>query len=234
MSSRRASARSLLAIGGVVFLLGLAWGTWKKPGFWVDPQQHGDRLMKAGDYKEAEAAYKDPWHIGTAQYRNGDFKEAIETFARVPGATGAFNRGNAQLMHGAYDDAIKSYDRALGFKPGWKEADENKALAIARKQVIDDAGENRDQESADAYDPDQTVFDQKGDEQPSQDSKPDMNSQVLTDANLRATWLRRVQTSPADFLQAKFAYQAAHEVAKDQSDAEADHPASQDPAEQNP
>jgi Ca-activated chloride channel family protein len=30
----------------------------------------------------------------------------------------------------------------------------------------------------------------------------------LTDEELRGLWLRRVQTKPADFLRAKFAYQA--------------------------
>jgi Ca-activated chloride channel family protein len=38
-----------------------------------------------------------------------------------------------------------------------------------------------------------------------------MNGEQMSDADLRATWLRRVQTSPGDFLQAKFAYQAAHQ-----------------------
>lgn len=222
MSTRKINQKPLLAVAILAAVAGLAWGTWKNPDFWMSPQRHGDRLMKAGDFKAAEAVYKDPWHIGTAQYRNGDFKEAVETFARVPGATGAFNRGNALLMHGAYDAAIQSYDRALGFRPGWKEAEENKALAIARKKVIDDAGENRSEESADAYRPDETVFDQKGDDQQNQDKKPNMNSEVLTDANLRATWLRRVQTSPGDFLQAKFAYQAAHENSNGQSEADSD------------
>ncbi|SDP77385.1 hypothetical protein [Desulforhopalus singaporensis] len=32
----------------------------------------------------------------------------------------------------------------------------------------------------------------------------------LSDAEMRAMWLRRVQTKPADFLRAKFAYQLAN------------------------
>ena len=32
---------------------------------------------------------------------------------------------------------------------------------------------------------------------------------AMSDAELRNRWLRRVQTAPADFLRAKFAYQAA-------------------------
>ncbi|GAB3282528.1 hypothetical protein [Parahaliea aestuarii] len=200
---RTAGAAALL-----LALLILAFGSWRDPEFWRGADRRGDHLMKAKDYKAAAAAYSDPWRKAVAQYRNGDFEDAARTFARVPGADGAFDQGNAWLMHGAYEDAVKSYDRALGFRPGWTAAEENKALAIARKKKIDDAGKNRDQESADAYTPDDIAFDQRGDQKKQPPS--DMNQVELSDAELRSTWLRRVQTSPGDFLRAKFAYQAAH------------------------
>lgn len=202
--------RTVLAYAGVVVAVSatLAWGTWRDPDFWMTAGQRGDRLMAAKQYEQAAKTYEDPWRIGTAQYRNGDFEAAATTFARVPGAVGAFDQGNSFLMHGKYDDAIKSYDRALGFRPRWQEAVDNKAIAQARKQRIEDAGKNREQESAEAYKPDEIVVDQKGEDSK---SKPqDLNSSDLSDAELRATWLRRVQTTPGDFLQAKFAYQAAH------------------------
>jgi Ca-activated chloride channel family protein len=203
----------------VLLVVVLGYGTWRDPDFWSTPDRRGDRLMKAEHYEEAESVYADPWRIGVAQYRNGDFKEAAPTFARVPGAAGAFDQGNALLMHGAYDEAIASYDRALGFRPGWQEAIDNKALALARKQRIDDAGADREQESAGAYDPDETVVDQSGDDKKSEPQ--DMNGEALSDEDLRATWLRRVQTTPGDFLRAKFAYQAAHEQAPATPDATA-------------
>lgn len=185
----------------------LAYGSINNPNFWRNATQRGDRLMAEKNYRAASKAYDDPWRIGVAQYRNGDFKAAAQTFTRVPGANGAFNSGNALLMQGQYDAAIAAYDRALGFRPGWQAARDNQALAVARKQRIDTAGEQREQKSTDAYSPDGTVVDHKGDERK---SKPlDMNS-PLSDAELRASWLRRVQTTPADFLRAKFAYQAEH------------------------
>lgn len=201
--------RAILIGLAALLLAGLGFGTWRDPEFWITADQRGDQLFAAGDFDRAGQTYREPWRIGTAQYRNGDFEAAARTFARVPGAVGAFDQGNAWLMHGKYDAAIESYDRALGFRPGWTLAEDNKALAQARKRRIDEAGDNRDQESAEAYDPDQTVFDQKGDDQ-----KPppqDLNAQDLSDAALRATWLRRVQTTPADFLRAKFAYQASRD-----------------------
>jgi Ca-activated chloride channel family protein len=203
------SGRSLLISVSVLFTATLIYGSATNPQFWLSADQRGDRLMAQKQFRQAATAYTDPWHIGVAQYRNGDFKQAAQTFARVPGAVGAYNQGNACLMQGAYDDAIASYDRALGFRPGWQEAEENKALAQARQKSIDDAGKSRAEESAEAYKPDATVFDQKGEDHEVQPKT--INGEQMSDAELRASWLRRVQTSPGDFLQAKFAYQAAHQ-----------------------
>jgi Ca-activated chloride channel family protein len=198
--------RALVIFGLAVAVL-LIGGTVRNANFWETPAQRGDALMREKRFAEAAKAYRDPWQIGTAQYRNGDFEAAAKTFARVPGATGAFDQGNAWLMHGGYDQAIAAYDRALGFRPGWKEAEENKALAAARKAKIDASGDNRDQEQGDTKKPDEIVFDQKGEDKKGQPTE--MASEEVSDEELRATWLRRVQTTPADFLRAKFAYQAA-------------------------
>lgn len=195
---------------GIAFLLGFAIalgaGTVRNPEFWQSCARRGDRLFAKKAFAEAAVAYQSPDRIGAAQYRNGDFEAAAKTFARVPGAEGAYNQGNAWLMHGQYDDAIKSYNRALGFHPQWKEAEDNKTLAIARKQLIDDAGEDR-RESADAYDPDDLVMDINEDHK--QGEPTQLNGGEMSDEELRTIWLRRVQTTPGDFLQAKFAYQAA-------------------------
>jgi Ca-activated chloride channel family protein len=192
-----------------LFLLPLVIGTIRNPQFWRSADKHGDRLFAEKKYAAAAKAYADPWRIGAAQYRNGDFEAAAKTFARAPGAVGAFNQGNAWLMRGKYDLAIESYNRALGFHPQWKLAEDNKSLAVARQKALDDSGEDRAEESAGAYQPDDVVLDQKGDDK--QDQPTDMNGQQMSDEELRASWLRRVQTTPGDFLRKKFAYQAAHQ-----------------------
>ena len=199
----------MLALGFVLLVvLVLVLESVRNPNFWTTPNQRGDGLLRAGKFAEAAKAYADPWRIGVAQYRNGDFEAAAKTFARVPGADGAYNQGNAWLMHGKYDAAVASYDRALGFRPGWNEAEENKALALARKAKIEASGQERDQEQTTDEKPDDIVFDQKGE---NQKSKPvELAGGEISDEQLRATWLRRVQTTPGDFLRAKFAYQAAN------------------------
>ncbi len=189
-----------------LFLSVLITGTVRNPHFWQTADQRGEHLFAQKRYADAAKAYADPWRIGVAQYRDGNFEAAAQTFARVPGSEGAFDQGNAWLMHGKYDEAIESYDRALGFRPGWKAAEENKALAVARKQLLEAAGKDAAQEQTGEDKPDRIVFDQKGDDQKGE--PVEMNGEKMSDEELRATWLRRVQTTPGDFLRAKFAYQA--------------------------
>jgi Ca-activated chloride channel family protein len=203
------SFASVQVVAVVLFVLILAAGTIRNPHFWLTADQRGDHLLVEKKFAEAAKAYSDPFRIGVAQYRNGDSEAAAKTFARVPGAVGAFDQGNAWLMRGKYDAAIESYDRALGFHPGWKEAEDNKALALARKQMLAESSKHRAEESANAYKPQEIKFDLKGE---NQKGKPtEMNGKKMSDAELRAMWLRRVQTTPGDFLRAKFAYQAAEQ-----------------------
>ena len=197
----------LLSILVVGFITVLVIGAAREPDFWRTPDRRGDALFRAGKFAEASNIYSDPARIGVAQYRNAEFDAAVKTFSRVPGAVGAFNQGNALVMLGKYDAAIQSYDRALGFRPGWQEAEENKSIAMIRKKRLDESSKNREIESAEAYDPDKIAFDMKGKDQKALPTE--MTQGTMSDAELRATWLRQVQTTPGDFLRAKFAYQAS-------------------------
>jgi Ca-activated chloride channel homolog len=195
------------------FVLVLLVGTVRNRNFWSSPDHRGDALFRGSKFAEAAKTYTDPMHQGVALYRAGDFEKAAKAFVRVPGAAGAFNQGDALLMHGAYDQAIDAFDRALGFHPGWREAEENRALAMARRDSIKkQAGdEGSDQE------PDQTVINLNA--KPT-GQKPDQSAggDQLSDQELQATWLRRVQTTPGDFLRVKFAYQARKKPGDEQKE----------------
>lgn len=182
-------------------------GTFRDPHFWRTADRKGEMLLREKRFAEAAKAYDDPLRAGVAQYRDGAFEAAAHAFARVPGAVGDYNQGNAWLMHGQYDRAIACYDRALKVRADWQDAVENRALAIARKARLDASGKDRDQEQADAYDPDEIVNDQKGED--SAGKEIELSQSDVSDETLRATWLRQVKTTPGEFLKAKFAFQAA-------------------------
>jgi Ca-activated chloride channel family protein len=178
------------------------FGPWRRPELWLTPDQRADRLFREGMYHEAAEAYADSFRRGIAFYRAGDFKSAEGAFARSGSPDAAYNRGNALVLSGKYDDAIWSYDRALSLRPDWKDAAENRALAVVRRDRLRFQGGD---EIGGQEKPDAVLFDNK--QNCAGEAVQVGAGEALSDDELRALWLRRVQTRPADFLRAKFSFQ---------------------------
>jgi Ca-activated chloride channel homolog len=190
---------------GVVFALWLLITDHRLPiTFFLTPDQEGRRHFQRREFTEAAKAFRDPLWQGAAWYRAGEFEKAAQAFARRSSAEALYNQGNAWLMRGKYDTAITCYDRALEKCPGWKEAIENRALAAARLKRIEAPGGDMGDQKIGA---DGIVFDKKA-KNAGQDTEV-AGGKALSDQEMQALWLRRVQTRPADFLKAKFAYQQA-------------------------
>ncbi len=193
----------LLALAGMLVFFGPS----ERPELWFTPDQLGEQLLREEKFAEAAKAFADPARQGVALFRAGDFKAAVAAFARDGSPEGAFNGGNALVMLGKYDDAIKRYDRALSLRPGWKDAQENRALAVVRRDRLKTEGGD---ETGGQTKPDEVVF---GKNKQSQGEPVQVaGGQPLSDDELRALWLRRVQTKPADFLRAKFAFEAQQQA----------------------
>lgn len=176
--------------------------TWA--GLWFSPDQQGQRLMNRGDFNAAAEAFRDPTRKGIAQYRAGDFARAEQSFARVSSAEASYNRGICLILLGKYEAAIKQFDAALAERPDWNDAIVNRGIAEARAQLVEAKGGDLGDQQIGA---DEIKFD-KNKREGGQETVID-GQKVGDDAAMQALWLRRVQTKPADFLKAKFAYQLA-------------------------
>lgn len=171
----------------------------------LTPDQTGYRLFKEGRYKAAAQTFIDPQWKAVTHYRNGDFKEAVAILGGYDNPEAAFNQGNSLLMLGKYEQAVQRYERALDLKPGWRAAEENLQIAAIRAERMKKEGGEMTGGQLEA---DEIVFtrgkssDNSGEEVIEEQSR-------LSDAEMRAVWLRNVQTRPADFLRSKFAYQQA-------------------------
>ena len=176
---------------------------------WLTPDQQGQRLMDQGEYQQAAGKFTTPEKIGAALFLAGDFEKAASVFGRANGAEATYNRGNALIMLGQYDGAIEAYQNALGKRADWPEAQQNLQIAILRKQALappdDDFGGTGGQLEAD-----EIVFDESGRvNKSSSEQVIDAADQSLGEDAMRAMWLRKVETRPADFLAARFNYQLA-------------------------
>jgi Ca-activated chloride channel family protein len=186
---------------------------------WFTPDQQGQRLMDQGQYREASEKFTTPERIGTALYLAGDFKTAASVLGRSGSVEAHFNRGNAHIMLGEYDAAITAYQSALTMQPGWAEAEQNLEIAILRKLALAPPDEDHGGTGG-MLGADEIVFDQQG-RQASKSSGEeviDAADQRLGEEALRAMWLRKVETRPADFLAARFNYQLATRGRTESSD----------------
>ena len=174
------------------------------------PDQRAYRLYEVGDYQAAAEGFADPMWRGAAVFRQGEFEQAAGVFAGYDTAEAAFNQGNALVMLGKYDAAIARYERALELHPDWEPAVINRDIAVARAALLVQTG---GEGTGGMLGADEIVFsDAKS--PPSSGEEQTDGGAPLSDEELRAIWLRQVQTKPADFLRAKFAYQYGTRAAK--------------------
>ncbi len=176
---------------------------------WLTPDQQGQRLMDQGKYQQAADKFTTPERIGAALFLAGDFERAAAVLGRSGSAQAHYNLGNAYIMLGEYSAAIGAYQNALSKRPNWPEAEQNLQIATLRKQALtppeDDFGGTGGMLEAD-----EIVFDQTGRvNKSSSEQVIDATSPLLSEDAMRALWLRKVVTSPTDFLAAKFSYQLA-------------------------
>jgi Ca-activated chloride channel family protein len=193
-------ALSFLGVAAVALFIGTLRIGWHE--LWASPDQRGRYLYEKGQYSEAATIFRDPLWRGAALMRAGDFKTAAQVFGSRDTAEGAYDQGNALVMLGQYDAAVARYDRALELKPGWEDATANRTLAQLRAEKMKaPGGDLGDQEEG----ADQIVYDKDAKSPDGEDTQVD--DQPMSDEQVRSLWLKRVQTKPADFLRARFAYQ---------------------------
>lgn len=184
---------------------GCAWAADVRSWF-LTPDQRGQRLLDAGRYDEAAEAFEDPMLKGVAYYRAAEFEKAASAFGRVDSAEAAFNRANALVFLGRYEEAIENYTAALNQRAEWRQAEENRELARARLAALappdsDEGG------TGGMLGADDIVFDETGRTNTGGTEVESEGGQALSDEEMRKVWLRRVDNDPSDFLRARFAYQ---------------------------
>lgn len=167
----------------------------------------GYQLYSSGEYKAASMTFSSSYWKALALYRDGQFKDAANIFAGYDTAESHYNQGNALVFLGKYKQAVTCYERALELQPNWKAAITNLEIARARAKLIEAKG---GEGTGGKLGADDTVITQtpKGPSSDSEVTEPSEDAAPLSDAELRAVWLRQVQTNPADFLKSKFSHQA--------------------------
>lgn len=184
-------------------------GDWYWQDLFLSRDQQGYWLFQRGDYRRAALRFQRPDWQAIAYYAAQDFDAAATIWAQLPGARYHFNRANALAHQENYSAAADGYRLSLRLQKDWPAAQENLALV----QALDTGAEPFDGDRAtqgSEVGADEIVFDaDKKNLEKSEQETSVAESQGLTSAQINALWMRRLQSTPADFLRLKFAYQSA-------------------------
>lgn len=204
MSGRISNSKIQLAMLGIVVLAAVGYCLACGNCSLLTPDQRAYRLFVNEQYAAAAERFADPMWRGVALFKQGQFDEAAGVFAGYDTAEAAFNQGNALVMQGKYEPAAERYARALELRPGWEDARINRAIALGRAEMLKDEGGDM---TGGMLPPDEIVVSDQKSPSSAPEEQVESATGVSNEAEMRAVWLRQVQTKPADFLRAKFAYQ---------------------------
>jgi len=174
---------------------------------WLTPDQQGRRLYEQERYAEASGHFQNFMWRAASAYRAGDMDRAILAWARVDSPEAYFGLGNAYARLGSYESAVASYDQALEMRPGWIEAEQNRTLV---ESLMPPPPEEGDESDAGAAPPpnlgaDDVQFDERGE----RGERGEVEQELFSDEQITEMWMRRLQTSPGEFLRRRFAIENA-------------------------
>ncbi|MCL1091136.1 VWA domain-containing protein [Shewanella profunda] len=130
---------------------------------WETADQQAMQAYQSQDYANAVQKFESPQWRGSAQYKAGEYEQALKTFEQDSSANGLYNQGNALMQLGKPDKAKERYQAALEQQPNFPDAKANLALA---EKLLEEQQQQQSQNKNDQQDKNQG---QQGDQQNSSD-----------------------------------------------------------------
>ena len=159
--------------------------------WWNRPDQQGARALEQEDPETAATLFEDSSWKGVANYRAGNFENAVENFSQDSSADGHFNRGNALARVGQLQEALQAYQTALKQAPDHEDAQHNSELIEKLleqqnpQENADSQGDSsKDQESSESEQSEGDSSQESGEQQEGQQESKDSqaNQQSNPDA----------------------------------------------------
>lgn len=174
----------LLCFGFAVFLNPSPSYAFGWQDLWKTKDQQAQELLQNDQTEAAANTFSDPNWKAIADYKNGDYDEAISQFNQGDDAQSKYNLGNALTQQGDYEAATKAYDEALKAQPDFPEAEANQSIAKQLKAMAEqqqdqkqDGEENQEQsDQQDSQDQENQSSDQQSDGEQSDQEKESKDS----------------------------------------------------------
>ena len=177
---------------------------------WLSPDQQGQWYFSQGEYLKAAQVFNHEQWRATAFYAAQEFSRADELWETLPGHLALYHRGNALAHQQRYLQAIDSYRLSLMLEPDFLPARENLSLVEVLAKEPDAVTDYSSGEKA-RLEADDIVFDKNTERMQQASENEALEAGQLSSEEVQALWMRRLQSTPSDFLQLKFRYQLQQE-----------------------
>lgn len=114
--------------------------TWQS--LWKNKEQRADIALKNQQYDKASKLSESTERLGSAEFKKGNYKDALPNFKKSNGADARYNEGNTLAKLKKYKEAIAAYDKALKIQPDMKDA-------LFNKKAIEDFLKKQNQKNKD-------------------------------------------------------------------------------------
>jgi len=154
---------------------------------WVTKNQQALTAYQNNNFDQAASNFEDPQWRGAAQYKQGNYEQALKEFNREKTPKGLFNQANTLAHMEQFKESIKRYEQLLKQAPDFPNAQENldivKELAkqqeAQQKQQGDQSGDssdNQDKSDQEQQDGQESSDSEQNKEGEKQDQKGDQQS----------------------------------------------------------
>lgn len=137
---------------------------------WKNGDQLGAQALRQGDAESAVDLFQQPHWKAAAQYRAGQYEDALKTYDKGAAADSLYNRGNTQARLGDLEQALQSYDQVLEKNPEHEDAKHNRDVV---KQALEQRqqGQDSSQQDSQQQDKEEEEKDEEKDEEKRQQDK---------------------------------------------------------------
>jgi Ca-activated chloride channel homolog len=156
---------------------------WELKDLWVKKDIQGSEAFVEEEYSEAATLFKDEAWRAVANYRTGNFENAVADLSLLEDIESNYNRGNSLARLNRYPEAIEAYNQVLALAPEHEDAQFNKELL---EQIMEEQ-EQQEQENNESEDQNQDQQeneeqqeqqqDQQNQEQQSEESEQDQQQE---------------------------------------------------------
>lgn len=112
---------------------------------WLNDNQRAHKMLQEKNFEAASNTFSDPSWKGAAQYRSGNYKDAVSSFSG-DSISDLYNRGNALAKSGSLEEALKQYEKVLQNNPEHADARFNRDLV---KNLLESQEQQNEQQQND-------------------------------------------------------------------------------------